>query len=255
MKSLTERIFEGRQKCLGKEKLKALVINDLPEVLGDDSKRRELISSAVWNERDDKVSRRFSDTPAVYLSVINILDSSGFFDQCPEMKPLVTAVAGNCFTRPAGLKRILYAGEGLDEIGTEPFDNGIMEAFVTNYGKIDKGSLPEASLREAVLAKEPFGVGGLFACRGWRGEFKDQFNLDLDYYQAVGLISIGKDKSSVVTVSPIVEKAFESVDQNADDCGPGFVPFNHPMFQPRLALKHRFPNVPLKSYWDKKFNG
>lgn len=254
MKPLAERILEGRKKGVDGDRLKKMVVKELPELLGDDSKRRELISSAVWNEKDDIVARRFSDTPGVYLSVINILDSAGFFDQCSEMKPLVTAVAGNYFTRPAMLKNILYAGEGLEEIGTEPFNNVVMEAFVANYGKIDKGSLPEASLREAVLAKEPFGVGGLFACHGWREEFRGQFDKDLSYYQAVGLISINSDETTVKVV-PIVEKAFETVDQNADDCGPGFVPFNHPMFQPRLALKHRFPNVPLKPYWNKRFNG
>lgn len=255
MKTLVERITEGKQIELGRDELKTIVIKGLPEVLKDDGKRTALVSSTVWNEKDDIVSRRFSDTPAVYLSVINILDSAGFFDQCPEMKPLVTAVAGNCFTRPAGLKKILYTGKGLEQIGTESFNSEIMEAFVKNYGRIDKGSLPEASLREAVLVNKPLGAGGLFACRGWREEFRDQFDLDLDYYQAVGLISISKDKSAVVTVTPIVEKAFESVDRMADDCGPGFVPFNHPMSVPRIALTHRFPNVHLKPYWEKRFNG
>jgi hypothetical protein len=123
-------------------------------------------------------------------------------------------VAGNSFVRTPGLKKILYAGEGLEAIGAESFNNELMEAFVENYGRVE-GSLPEASLREAVLSKESIGSGGLFSCRGWREESRVQFEDDLNYYQAVGLISISGDERRV-DVSPVVEKAFEAVDQNTD---------------------------------------
>lgn len=270
MSTLVEKIIKAKEKGVEAEKIKSMVKKELPNEIDrlDESRyAQDKKSEALYEELiksgdpanlnlaglvvQQPILRQHTSAKLTLLTV----NEAGFFNDCPEIKPLVLGITANNWIWTNGLKDIFYTGEGLDAIGTEKFNNEIMTAFVKNYGRVD--NFPEASLREAVLADTQLTDDQLASCRGWNRqierELEAEFNESLDYYQAMKLITIGADKK--IQVAPIVEKAFETVDQNADDCGPGFVPFNHPMFQPRLALKHRFPNVPLKSYWDKKFNG
>ncbi|MEK7111134.1 MAG: hypothetical protein AAB856_00920 [Patescibacteria group bacterium] len=270
MLSLVEKVIKAKDKGVEVGKIKSMVRKELPKEIDrlDESryaqdKKSEALYEQLVRSGDSAdldlaglvvqqpILRQHTSAKLTLLTV----NEAGFFDDCPEIKPLVLGITANNWIWTNGLKDIFYTGEGLDMIGTEKFSREIMTVFVENYGRVD--NFPEASLREAVLVDTQLTGNQLASCRGWNrqieGELEAKFNESLDYYQAMKLITIGVDKK--VQVAPIVEKSFESVDQMADDCGPGFVPFNHPMFGPRLALKHRFSNVPLKPYWNKRFNG
>lgn len=270
MSALVEKIIKAREKGVEVEKIKAMVRKELPKEIGlldrqrcvQDKKSEALYKQLVYSgDSDDlELAGLFLQQPirrqitSARLTLL-MVDEAGFFDGCPEIKPLVLGITANSWIWTNGLKDIFYTGEGLDAIGTEKFSKEIMTTFVENYSRVD--NFPEASLREAVLAKDPLTDEQLSSCRGWNRqvewELKAKFDESLEYYQAMKLITIGADKK--VQVAPIVEKAFESVDQMADNCWPGFVALNHPMFAPRINLKHRFPNVHLKPYWEKRFNG
>jgi hypothetical protein len=270
MSTLVEKIIKAKDKGVEVGKIKSMVRKELPKEIDrlDESryaqdKKSEALYEQLVRSGDStnlELAGLFLQQPilrqhtSAKLTLLTI-NEAGFFDDCPEIKPLVLGITANSWIWTNGLKNIFYTGEGLDVIGTEKFSGEIMSAFVENYGRV--GNFPEASLREAVLSEDSLTDGQLFYCRGWQSqgewELKTKFDESLDYYQAMKLITIGADKK--VQVAPIVAEAFESVDRMADDCGPGFVPFNHPMFGPKLALKHRFPNVPLKPYWEKRFNG
>lgn len=270
MSTLVEKIIKAKERGVEVERIKSMVRKELPKEIDrlDGSRHaQDKKSEAVYeelvrsgNSADLELAGLFLQQPilrqhtSAKLTLLTV-NEAGFFDDCPEIKPLVLGITANNWIWTNGLKDIFYTGEGLDMIGTEKFSREIMTAFVENYGRVD--NFPEASLREAVLVDTQLTGNQLASCRGWNRqvecELEAEFDESLQYYQAMKLITIGADKK--VQVSPVVAEAFESVDRMADDCGPGFVPFNHPMFGPKLALKHRFPNVPLKPYWEKRFNG
>lgn len=270
MIALVEKITKAKERGIEAKKIKLMVQKELPKELErlDESryaldKKSEVVYEKLvksGNSADLELAGLFLQQPilrqhtSAKLTLLTI-NEAGFFDDCPEIKPLVLGITANSWIWTNGLKNIFYTGEGLDAIGTEKFSGEIMTAFVEYYGRVD--NFPEASLREAVLSEDSLTDDQLFYCRGWQSqgewELKTKFDESLEYYQAMKLITIGADKK--VHVSPVVAEAFESVDRMADDCGPGFVPFNHPMSAPRLNLKHRFPKVSLKPYWEKRFNG
>lgn len=267
MSRLTEKILASQKKNVDGARLKEMVVKRLPgevDALWEGKRVSDKGFDALFeglaaldkNKYPDagkkaaEVLQRQVQLPTlIALETLSTVSLAGFFDKCPEMKSLAMAIAGNSLIWTEGLKRIIYSGEGLEAIGTNPFNNQLTETFLRNYGRVE--GMPHASLVESILTEKPLSREELFVCSGWAREHKDAFDDSLNYYKAIGLMSI-KDDGSVES-SPEVGKAFERYDRSTFDSGQ--IPYDVPMFNANLSLKIRLPNVPLKPYWDKKFNG